>query len=90
MKKLSEQELDQISNIAVETAEAYIFTRVSKKEILGLNINANITYNKILNVELLIDLDLDELSKTNENELVENAVEAALCKIDSFVDDNLR
>ena len=90
MRKLSDQELDQISDLAVETAETYIFSRVSKKEILDLNINANITFNKILNVELLVDIDLDELSATDEKELAENAVEAALYRLDSFVDDNLR
>jgi len=90
LRKLSDQELDQISDLAVETAETYIFSRVSKKEILDLNINANITFNKILNVELLVDIDLDELSATDEKELAENAVEAALYRLDSFVDDNLR
>ena len=90
MRKLSDQELDQISDLAVETAETYIFSRVSKKEILDLNINANVTYDKILNVEVLVDIDLDELSATDEKELAENAVEAALYRLDSFVDDNLR
>ena len=90
MRELSDHELDQISDLAVETAETYIFSRVSKKEILDLNINANVTYDKILNVEVLVDIDLDELSNTDEKELAENAVEAALYRLDSFIDDNLR
>jgi hypothetical protein len=90
LKELSYQELDQISDLAVESAETYILSRISKKEILDMNINANITYDKILNVEVLVDIDLDELSTTDEKELAENAVEAALSRLDSFIDENFR
>jgi hypothetical protein len=90
LKELSDQELDQISDLAVESAETYILSRVSKKEILDMNINANITYDKILNVEVLVEIDLDELSTTNEKELAENAVEAALSRLDSFIDENFK
>lgn len=90
MRALSDEELEQISDLAVETAETYIFSRVSKKEILDMNINANITYDEVLNVEVLVDIDLDELSTIDEKELAENAVEAALTRLDSFVDDNFR
>jgi len=34
LKKLNDQELDKVSDVAVEAAETYIFSRVSKKEIL--------------------------------------------------------
>ena len=90
MRALTEKELDQISDLAVETAETYILSRISKKEILDMDINANITYDEILNVEILVDIDLDKLSTTDEKELVEKSVEAALSKIDSFVDENFR
>jgi Protein of unknown function (DUF3194) len=90
LRALSDEELEQISDLAVETAETYIFSRVSKKEILDMNINANITYDEVLNVEVLVDIDLDELSTIDEKELAENAVEAALTRLDSFVDDNFQ
>ena len=90
MRALSDEELEQISDLAVETAETYIFSRVSKKEILDMNINANVTYDEVLNVEVLVDIDLDELSTIDEKELAENAVEAALTRLDSFVDDNFQ
>jgi len=77
LKKLNDQELDKVSDVAVEAAETYIFSRVSKKEILDLDINADITYQDALNVAITIDINLDELSTVDENELAENAVEAA-------------
>ncbi len=90
MRTLTDTELDKISEVAVEAAENYILSRVSKKEILDLDINANITYDNVLNVEILVDVDLDELSASDENELAENAVEAALNELDIFVDKNFR
>ncbi|HOI71578.1 MAG TPA: DUF3194 domain-containing protein [Methanobacterium sp.] len=90
MKKLNDQELDKVSDVAVEAAETYIFSRVSKKEILDLDINADITYQDALNVAITIDINLDELSTVDENELAENAVEAALNELDVFIDENFR
>jgi hypothetical protein len=90
LKKLNDQELDKVSDVAVEAAETYIFSRVSKKEILDLDINADITYQDALNVAITIDINLDELSTVDENELAENAVEAALNELDVFIDENFR
>ena len=90
MKKLNDQELDKVSDVAVDAAEKYIFSRVSKKEIRDLDINADITYQDVLNVAITVDINLDELSTVDENELAENAVEAALNELDIFVDENFR
>ena len=38
---------------------------------------------------ITIDINLDELSTVDENELAENAVEAALNELDVFIDENL-
>lgn len=88
MRKLTDQELDEISDIAVEATENFIFSKVSKKEILDLHINVELSYEKELNVEILVDLDLDELSVADENEVAENAVDAALESLDKFIAGN--
>ncbi len=88
MRKLTDQELDEISDVAIEAAENFIFTRVSKKEILDLHINADITYENELNIDISVDLDLDELSQADVKEIVEGAVDAALEKLDKYIDDN--
>ena len=90
MRKLTDHDLDQISDLAVETAEIYVLSRVSKKEILDMDINAKITYDETLNVEILVDIDLDRLSTVDEEQLAEDAVEAALHELDSFIDENYR
>jgi hypothetical protein len=90
LKKLNDEELDQISDIAVETAENYILSRVSRKEILEMDIQANISYDEELHVDILVDIDLDELSSADEKILADGAVQDALKKLDIFIDENLR
>ena len=88
MKKLNDDELDQISELAVKTAENYIFSRISKKEILDMDIQAIMAYDEELNVDIRIDIDLDELSTADVDELADGAVKAALNKLDIFIEDN--
>ncbi len=90
MRRLTDEELDKVSEVAVEAAENYILSRVSKKEILDLDINADITYEDVLNVDITVDIDLDELSAADENEIAESAVDAALKELDVFIDENFR
>lgn len=90
MRRLTDEELDKVSEVAVEAAENYILSRVSKKEILDLDINADVTYEDVLNVDITVDIDLDELSAADENEIAESAVDAALKELDVFIDENFR
>jgi len=89
LRKLTDQELDEISQIAVEAAENFILSRVSKKEILDLQINVELTSQEGLDVDMYVDLDLDELSAADENEISQKAVDIALEKIDEFIDENI-
>lgn len=89
MRKLTDQELDEISQIAVEAAENFILSRVSKKEILDLQINVELTSQEGLDVDMYVDLDLDELSAADENEISQKAVDMALERIDEFIDENI-
>lgn len=88
MRKLTDHELDLVSDLAVETVEKFIFSQVSKKEILDIHIKAEVTYEEELTVDILVDLDLDDLSKVHEKELVEDAVDAALKTLDKFIEEN--
>lgn len=89
MRKLTDQELDEISQIAVEAAENFILSRVSKKEILDLQINVELTSQEGLDVDMYVDLDLDELSAADENEISQKAVDMALERIDEYIDENI-
>lgn len=85
MRKLTNQELDELSEIATKAAENFIFSNISKKEIADLNINLELNYEDTLDVDITIDLDLDELSSVNENIIVEKAIDEALDKISEFI-----
>jgi hypothetical protein len=85
MRKLTDQELDEISDMAVETVEEYIFSRISKKEILDLHINAEISYEDGLDVDIQVELDIDLLSRVDEEKIVKEAVDSALEKLDNFI-----
>lgn len=84
MRKLTDQELDEISQIAVETAESFIFSHVSKKEVLDLDIKVELIHNDGLDVDVQVDLDLDELSSADDSIALE-AVDHALEAVDKFM-----
>lgn len=86
MRKLSDQELDHISEIAVKATENYIFSKVSKKEILDIRITVELHYEEGLDVDILVELDLDSLSSAPEN-ITEKAAEHALEAVDAFMNE---
>lgn len=84
MRKLSDQELDEISELAVKSAENFIYSRVSKKEIIDLDIKVELDYDNGLDVDIDIDIQFDPLSKPN-NTLAEEAANHAITEIDSYL-----
>lgn len=88
MRKLTDQELDVISDLAVDAVEEFLFSRISKKEILDLHIKAEINYEDVLNVDISVDIDIDPLSSVDETTVVGEAVDFALRKLDIFLDEN--
>lgn len=84
MRKLSDQELDQISVIAVNAAENFIFSRVSKKEILDIHINIELEYDEGLDVNILVELELDSLSSADKN-ITQKTADHALAAVDAFI-----
>ena len=73
MKKLSDAQLNEISEIAVSAAEDFVLSRVPKKEIVDMDINLEINYSEKLDVDITVDITFDQLSSTDE----EIAVDAA-------------
>jgi hypothetical protein len=77
--------MEDISEAAAVAAENYIFSKVSKKEILDLELRVEFNQDKGLDVDVEIELFLDELSKADES-LADQAAEAALDEIDRYVE----
>jgi len=85
LKTLTDSEMEDISEAAAVAAENYIFSKVSKKEILDLELRVEFNQDKGLDVDVEIELFLDELSKADES-LADQAAEVALDEIDRYVE----
>jgi hypothetical protein len=87
LRNLSDQELDEISEIAVKSAEDFIYSRVSKKEILDLDIKVELDYDKGLDVDIHVDIQFDPLSKSDSS-MAEEAAEFAIKQIDNYLSED--
>lgn len=86
MKKLSEKDLEKISEIAATAAENFIFSKVSKKEIVNLDVNVTLNYNDSLDVDIMIDIIFDDLSTADTN-IADDAVNYAIEQVELFLKD---
>ncbi len=87
MRKLSDQELDEISELAVKSAENFIYSKVSKKEVLNMDIKVELDYHDGLDVDIHVDIQFDPLSIPDES-IAEDAADHAIAEIDSYLADN--
>jgi hypothetical protein len=87
LRKLTETELDELSTAAAQAAQDHILSKVSKKEVIDMDINVELTVNDGLDVDVTVELFLDDLSSINPEQLADEAVEQALLIIDRFMED---
>ncbi|HII83698.1 MAG TPA: DUF3194 domain-containing protein [Methanobacterium subterraneum] len=85
MRKLTDQEMGSISEAAAVAAENYIFSKISKKEVLDMEVRVEFLEEDGLDVDVEVELFLDELSQA-EDSLADEAAEAALEEIDRQVE----
>lgn len=85
MKKLTDGDLDKISEVAVSSAQDFIFSKVSKKEIIDMDINVELNYDEGLDVNVAVDILFDDLSSANA-EIADEAADHALLEIERFLD----
>jgi hypothetical protein len=85
LKKLTDPEMEKISEAAAVAAENYIFSKVSKKEVLDLDLRVEFHQEDGLDVDVEVEIFLDELSKA-EDSLADEAAEVALDEIDRKVE----
>ncbi len=87
MRKLSDQELDEISELAAKSAENFIYSKVSKKEVTDLDIKVTLDYHTGLDVDILIDIQFDPLSQA-DNDIADEAAAYAIEEIDKYLADD--
>jgi hypothetical protein len=87
LRKLSDQELDEISELASKSAENFIYSKVSKKEVTDLDIKVTLDYHTGLDVDILIDIQFDPLSQADKK-IADEAAAHAIEEIDDYLADN--
>jgi hypothetical protein len=90
LKKLSKEDLNEISNYFAEILDKELSVNIKFKEIVDLDFDIIIFYeNSELNVDVDIDLDLDGLSDFDATNL-ENGIDNSYIQLDEFIDKNYR
>jgi len=87
LKKLSDHELDEISELAAKSVENFIYSKVSKKEVINLDIKVELDYHDGLDVDIQVDIQFDPLSKPDEK-IAEDAAAHAIKEVDSYLADS--
>ena len=88
MRKLTDQEMENISEAAAVAAENYIFSKISKKEVQDMEVRVEFheaDEEEGLDVDVEVELFLDELSKA-EDTLADESAEAAMEEIDRQIE----
>ena len=93
LKKLSQEDLDNISDFFASVVEKKIFSQVkSQKEILAMDININIDYNdetEQLDIDADVDIDTDELSDLSD-EIINEVIDESYLELDEYINENFR
>ncbi|MBQ2962215.1 DUF3194 domain-containing protein [Methanobrevibacter sp.] len=93
LKKLSDDDLEDISNFLSNIVEKKISSSVkSQKEILAMDINIKMTYpdeNGGLDVDIDVDIDTDELSNLS-NERINEVIDESYLELDEYINENYR
>ena len=93
LKKLSSEDLDNISDFFASVVEKKIFSQVkSQKEILAMDINININYNdetEQLDIDSDVDIDTDELSDLSD-EIINEVIDESYLELDEYINEKFR
>ena len=85
LKKLTDEDLDKISEIAVSAAQDFVLAKVSKKEIDDIDINVELNYEDGLDVNITVDIVFDDLSVADPK-IADEAADHALLEMEKFLD----
>ena len=85
LKKLTDEDLAKISEIAVSSAQDFVLSKVSKKEINDIDINVELNYEDGLDVNITVDIIFDDLSAADPK-IADEAADHALLEMEKFLD----
>lgn len=84
MKRLSDRQLNEISETAVSEAQDFILSRIPKKEIIDIDISVELVYNDKLDVDIIVNIILDDLSSADP-QIADDAADHAIKSIEKFL-----
>lgn len=84
MKKLTDEEVDEIINLAYTTSANYILNYMNKKDFEDIDITINLdTGDDSFDIDIDINLDTDAPLPNN---LAENAIDASIHAVDEYIE----
>ncbi|MBR5503491.1 MAG: DUF3194 domain-containing protein [Methanobrevibacter sp.] len=93
LKKLTQEDIDDISDFFASVVERKISSAVkSQKEILAMDVNIDVFYNdesEELDVEVDVDIETDELSDLTD-EKIDQVIEESYLELDEYINENYR
>lgn len=90
LRKLTQEDLDAITEFLTNTAENKLSEYVTSKEVLDQSILTDISYeDNELNVDLDIDVSVDALSNLSQED-VQEVIDYSYFHLDKYIDDNYR
>ena len=90
LKVLTDDDLAKISDDFGEILEQEVSKALPSKEIKDLDLDIIIDYeNNQLDVDVDVGVIFDELSKINQDQIMQ-AIDEAYLRFDSYIDDNFR
>lgn len=90
LKKLSQEDLDDITYFFSNIVDSKLSNYVTSKEIINQNIITDISYEDgQLDVDLDIDVDVDALSNLSWDD-IQTIIDESYEELDVYIDDNYR
>lgn len=90
LKKLSNDDLSDISDLILDSLDNNIFNKINSKEINDLNLDIIINYdNDELDVDLDINIDFDSLSNS-DSDFLKLAIDNVYNDLDIFIEDSYK
>ena len=87
MKKLSDDDLDEISENAVSSAQNFVLSRVSKKEIIDIDVSVKLIYTDKLDVDVTVNIIFDDLSNADP-QIADEAADHAIKESEKILENS--
>lgn len=82
LPKLTPEQIEHLCLMSEAAARKYIHQRTSKREIAGLDITIETSYDEELTIDILVNIELSPFSRLDSDSLAQEAVDIAFGAIE--------